>query len=263
MKKLLVILITFTVLSSCSEYQKALKSTDIGYKFTVGEQLYDDGKYTKANKVFAQIVPSYRGKPQAEKLMYLYCMSFYQMKDYHLSGYQMERFASSYPSSEKVEEISFLEAKSYYMLSPVYSKDQTETNEAIEKLQVFINNYPNSQYLPEANKMVRELDYKLEKKAYEIAKQYNHIEDYQASIKAFDNFIFQFPGSSLREDALYYKLDSEYNLAIRSVEWKKQERLEEAQSSCNTFKKTFGSSKYSESVEEMDSTISEELKKYI
>ena len=263
MKKLLFILITFTALSSCSEYQKALKSEDIGYKFTVGEQLYNEGKFTKANKVFAQIVPSYRGKPQAEKLMYLYSKSFYEMEDYHLSGYQMERFTTSYPSSEKVEELSFLEAKSYYMLSPVYSKDQTETNEAIEKLQIFINNYPSSQYLPEANKMVRELDYKLEKKAYEIAKQYNHIEDYQASIKAFDNFIFNFPGSVLREDALFYKLDSEFNLAMKSIEWKKQERLESAQSSCATFKKSFAGSKYMESVEEMNTTIENELKKYI
>ena len=47
------------------------------------------------------------------------------------------------------------------------------------------------------------------------------------------------------------------------MEWKKQERLEEAHSSCALFKKTFGSSKYLESVEKMDSTISQELKKYI
>lgn len=263
MKKLAILLLTLTVLSSCSEYQKALKSEDIGYKFSTGDSLYNQGKYTKANKLFAQIVPSYRGKPQAEKLMYLYCMTFYNTEDYHLSGYQMERFVSSYPSSEKVEEMSFLSAKSYYMLSPVYTKDQTETKEALEKLQLFVNAYPNSEYLPEANAMVKELDYKLEQKAYSIAKQYNHLEDYQASIKAFDNFILDFPGSTLREDALYYRLDSAYNLAIRSVEWKKQERLETAKGYSTTFKKTFASSKYIDEVNQMDSTIEQELKKYI
>jgi len=263
MKKLLVVILTLTLLSSCSEYQKALKAEDISQKFQTGENLYNEGKYNKANKLFAQIVPSYRGKPQAEKLMYLYCMTFYKMEDYHLSGYQMERFVSSYPSSEKAEEISFLETKSYYMLSPVYTKDQTETVEAIDKLQLFINNYPNSEYLQEANKMVKELDYKLEQKAYAIAKQYNHLEDYQASIKAFDNFIFKFPGSSLREDALYYKLNSAYNLAMKSVEWKKQERLETAISYCTSCKKAFSSSKYNESVDEMSSAMGEELKKYI
>ena len=141
MKKLFYILIVFTVLSGCSEYQKALKADGedaIAKKFKMGEDLYKEGKFSKANRLFAQIVPNYRGKPQAEKLMYLYSNTFYEMKDYYVAGYQFERFASSYPKSEKLEEASFLSAKSYYQLSPVYSKEQKETKEAIEKLQEFI-----------------------------------------------------------------------------------------------------------------------------
>src|SRR5210317_637753 len=175
MNKFFYIVVFITLLTSCSEYQKALKAEDIATKFKMGQELYNNGDYSKANRLFAQIVPNYRGKPQAEKLMYLYSNSYYQMKDYYVAGYQFERFASSYPESEKLEEASFFSAKSYYMLSPVYSKDQTETKEAIEKLQEFINLFPESQYLEEANKLVQELDFKLEKKAFEIAKQFNQI----------------------------------------------------------------------------------------
>ena len=239
MKKIIYILFATVVFSSCSEYQKALKAEDIATKFKMGETLYNDGKYAKANRLFAQIVPNYRGKPQAEKLMYLYSNTFYKMKDYYLAGYQFERFASSYPKSEKVEEASFTSAKSYYMLSPVYTKDQKDTKEAIEKLQLFINLYPESEYLAEANTLIKELDFKLEQKAYSIAKQYNHVTDYEASIKSFDNFIFDFPGSSLREDALFYRLDSAYQLAINSVEYKKQNRLAIAKSYYNSFKNNY------------------------
>ena len=104
MKHFFYILITFVVLSSCSEYQKALKAEGddaIAKKFKMGEDLYNEGKFAKANKLFAQIVPNYRGKPQAEKLMYLYSMSYYKMRDFYISGYQFERFAASYPKSEK------------------------------------------------------------------------------------------------------------------------------------------------------------------
>lgn len=266
MKKLFFLLLTFTVLSACSEYQKAMKSEDVATKFSLGEKLYNEGKYSKANKLFAQIVPNYRGKPQAEKLMFLYSDTYYKMEDYYLSSYQFERFVSAYPNSEKLEEASFLSAKSHYMLSPVFTKDQEETKHAIDKLQMFINSYPNSQYLEEANKMVQELDFKLEQKAFAIAKQYNkiapHTGDYTAAIKAFDNFIFDFPGSTLREDALYYRLDSAYNLAIKSVEWKKKERLETAKSYYATFKKSYGDSKYSEEIAKMISDIEQELKQY-
>jgi outer membrane protein assembly factor BamD len=253
------------VLSSCSEYQKALKAEGddaIKKKFAMGESLYDEGKYDKANRLFAQIVPNYRGKPQAQKLMYLYSNSFYKMKDYYVAGYQFERFATSYPKSEKLEEASFLSAKSYYMLSPAYTKDQKETKEAIEKLQNFINLFPESEYLKEASDLVQELDFKLEKKAYSIAKQYNHISDYPASIKSFDNFIFEFPGSSLREDALFYKLDSSYKLAINSVESKKEERLIEAKTTCSTFIKTYKNSEHIEDVNNMAVEIDNELKNY-
>jgi outer membrane protein assembly factor BamD len=271
MKHLFYLLLTCIVLSSCSEYQKVLKTEDIAAKFKMGETFYDEGDYIKANKLFAQIVPNYRGKPQAEKLMYLYSKTFYNTKDYYVAGYQFERFASSYPKSEKREEASFLAAKSYYMLSPAYTKDQKETKEAIEKLQEFINVFPDSEYISDASKLVRELDYKLELKAYSIAKQYNHISDYPASIKSFDNFIFDFPGSILREDALYNRLDSAFKLAINSVEAKrtvngivnlKKDRLNTAKSFYEGFKKAFANSEYMEEVNEMAKEIEEELKKY-
>ncbi|UKM63593.1 outer membrane protein assembly factor BamD [Flavobacteriaceae bacterium GSB9] len=272
MNKFFYIVIVLTLLTGCSEYQKALKTEDIATKFQMGEALYNKGNYSKANRLFAQIVPSYRGKPQAEKLMFLYSNSFYQMKDYYVAGYQFERFASSYPNSEKLEEASFFSAKSYYMLSPVYSKDQTETKEAIEKLQEFINLFPESKYVAEANKLVKELDFKLEKKAFEIAKQYNLISDYPASVRSFNNFIFDFPGSRLREDALYYRLDSAYKLAMNSIEIKstlqngivrlRKNRLEDAKEFSEAFKESYRNSEYIEQVNEMDADIAQELKSY-
>jgi outer membrane protein assembly factor BamD len=271
MKHFLYILILLLTLSSCSEYQKALKSEDIAAKFTLGDSLYSQGKYAKANKLFAQIVPNYRGKPQAEKLMYLYSNSFYKMKEYYTAGYQFERFASSYPKSEKLEEASFLAAKSAYMLSPVYTKDQKETKSAIEKLQNFINSFQESEYLPEANKLIKELDFKLEKKAYSIAKQYNTISDYPASVKSFDNFIIDFPGSSLREEALFLRFDSAYKLAVNSVEFKKtpngivnlkKDRLNQAKEFYNSFKKSFKNSNHIEEIDKMAVTLDEEIKKY-
>jgi outer membrane protein assembly factor BamD len=194
------------------------------------------------------------------------------MKDYYIAGYQFERFATSYPKSEKLEEASFLSAKSYYMLSPVYSKDQKETKDAIEKLQTFINLFPESEYLAEANVLIKELDYKLQKKAFEIAKQYNTISDYPASVRSFDNFIFEFPGSTLKEDALFYRLDSAYKLAMNSLEAKrtitgdivqlKKQRLEQAKEFYITFKKAFVNSKYIAEVDDMALAIEEELKNY-
>lgn len=280
MKKFFYILVALVVFSSCSEYQKVLKASGEGAvaeKFKMGEVLYNEGNYAKANRLFAQIVPEYRGKPQAEKLMYLYAMTFYEMKDYYISSYRFEQFATAYPKSEKREEASFLSAQSYYMLSPVYTKDQTETTEAIEKIQEFINRYPESEYLPEANKLVKELEFKLEQKAFAIAKQYSLIapgftHDFNAAIKSFDNFLYDFPGSILREDANFYRLDAIYQQAVNSVEYNRsiegevvhirKQRLENAKEASESFIKSFANSKYLEQAKEMAKVVDQELKKY-
>jgi len=267
MKHIFYIVILAVLVSSCSDFQKALKSEDTAEKFKLGTELYEAEKWSKANRLFEQIVPKYRGKPQAEKLMFMNAMCFYNMEQYYLSGYKFEQFSNSYPKSEKAEEAAYLAAKSYYEESPIYSKDKEETVKALEKVQLFINQNPESQYLSEANELVKELDYKLEKKDFEIAKQYNHIFDYKASIKSFNNFLLDYPGSALREDALYWRFIAEYNLAINSIDVKKDERIEKGIQYFNNLKRAFPESEFLADAEEKknellalnDSAIEEDI----
>ncbi len=248
MKKGILLLSILIVAASCSQYQKVLKSEDTGLKYSTAEQLYNEAKagegnvrrkYRKAARLFEQLVPAYRGKPQAQKLMFIYADSYYQLEDYFLAGYQFERFVESYPESEKIEEAAFKGARSYYFLSPRYDLDQTETIKAIGKLQAFINRFPESEKLDEANELVTELRVKLERKAYEIAKQYHHTRNYKAAITAFDNFLLEYPGSPFRERAFYYRFDSAYQYAINSYAYVMEERLEAALKFYNDYKRYY------------------------
>ena len=262
MKKILSLLIVVTLFYSCGEYQKALKNEDVAAKFEMATKMYDAGKYTKAIRLFEQLATSYRGKPQAEKLFYMFSQSYYKTKQYYLAGYQFEAFVSGYPRSEKVQEAAFLGAYSYSKLSPVYSLDQADTVKAIEKLQTFIDNYPNSEYIAQANEAVQKLNGKLEKKAYENAKGYNTISDYKSAIIAFDNFIADFPGTPLKEDALFYKYDSAYQLAINSVPSKMEERLHVAQTAYANLLKFKSDTKYKEKADEMNARVETDLQKF-
>lgn len=262
MKNIFYILLILITFSSCSEYQMALKSEDATQKYKVGEELYNAGKYAKANRLFEQAIPQFRGKPQAERLMFLNADASYQMDQHYVSGYHFERFVSAYPKSTKREEALFKAAKSYYHLSPVYSKDQEDTYTALEKLQEYINIYPESTNAKEVNALVKELDFKLEKKAFEVAKQYNRISDFKASIAAIDHFIIDFAGTSLREEALYIRFDSAYQLASKSVEYKKKARLEAALTYYNNFKKAYANSEFLEDATTKYESALEQLEQY-
>ena len=262
MKKFFALLTVLILLTSCNEYQKAMKSEDVALKFDVATKQYDKGKFDKAIRLYEQIAPAYRGKPQAENMFYNYSQALYKTKQYYLAGYQFENFASSYPKSEKLEEAYFLSAKCYSKLSPVYTLDQVDTYKAIDKLQNFIDRFPESTYLPESNEIAKTLRNKIEKKAFENAKLYNLISDYKSAIISLDIFIEEFPGTPFKEEALYYKFDSAYNLAINSVSEKMQDRLTTAKNAYNNLIKFNANTKYKKIADIMLTRIDKDLQQY-
>ncbi len=263
MKKIVSLLVIIVLLASCNEYQKALKSEDPAVKFEMAKKMYEAKKYNKAIRIFEQIASVYRGKPESENLYFMFSQSYFNTKQYYLAGYQFESFVSSFPKSDKAQEASFLGAKSYSMLSPVYSLDQTDTTKAIEKLQTFIDTYPNSIYLAEANAIVKNLNEKLERKVFENAKGYNTISDYKSALVALDNFVADFPGTPFKEEALFYKYDSAYQLGINSVPAKMEERLNVAKVAYANLIKFKADTKYKKQADEMYARIEKDLQKFI
>ena len=231
-----ILFVVSILIYSCNDYQKLLNSTENEVdKYTAAEKYYENGEYRRANALFEQIIPSYRGKPQGERLIFFFANSFFETNSYYSAAIQFENFIKSYPNSQRIQEAYFMEAKSYSMLSPLFTLDQEDTFTGIDKLQVFINRFPNSEYVDEALELMDELQNKIEKKEFEISKQYYTIRDYSSAIKSLDNFIADNPGTIFREEALYYRLLSQYEIAINSIESKINERVTELERSFENF----------------------------
>ena len=213
-----------------------------------------------------QIVPLYRGKPQAEKLSYRYANTFYNLEDYFVAGYQFERFESTYPKSDSVEVASYKSAKSYYELSPRFSLDQKNTQTALEKLQAFVNKYPNSSYRIGANNLVSELRDKLERKDIETAHQYFNIGEqigsFKPAVDAYENFISDHPGSVFRELAFYGRVEASYNRAISSIPAVQKERLLISKEYYNKYAKYYKAGDKKEDADALIAAIDKELQKY-
>ena len=60
------------ILSSCSKYQKVLKSTDLGFKYDKAVEYYDTGEYYRAEALFGELIGLYRGTGKAEEIYYYY-----------------------------------------------------------------------------------------------------------------------------------------------------------------------------------------------
>lgn len=266
MKKYIGLALLVATVSSCGPLQKALKSEDLDYKKEVANQLYEQKKYRSAIRIYEQLETPFRARPDAEDMFYNFANATYEVKDYLVSGPRFRLFAATYPRSEKRQEALLKEIKSGVQMSPVYSLDQTITYETIEKLQKFIDQYPNSDFVADANIIMKELNEKLEQKAFENAKQLNtigaSIRNYNTAIVALDNFIYDYPGTKYKEDALYYKYDSAYKLAMNSVQYKKEERLKDAKVMYETLIRFNAETKYKDSADTMLAVIDTELNKF-
>lgn len=259
-KKLACLLIFSLVLFSCGEYQKVLNKGTAEEQYKMATKMYESKKYGKALRLLEKITPTYRGKPQMERIQFMVAQSNFNEKNYSTSGYYFERFTKNYPKSSKKEEAAFLSAYSYKLASPRFSLDATDTNKALESFQSFINTYPDSDKIEEANTHYKELRYKLQKKYFEIAKTYYRTADYdlrnyKAAIQAFDNLLSDYLGSEFKEEAYYYRLKAAHDFVLKSTIRRKSERIKDAIDAYEKLKRNYPESKFMEESNEMLATL--------
>lgn len=219
-------IVILIALSACSKFDKLVKSSDYELKYTKAKEYYAKENYINAMTLFEELIPVYKGTERAEEIYYYYAYCNYNMGDYGLAAYHFKMYTRNFPKSPHAEECAFLNANCYYLNSPKYSLDQEDTKTAVYELQEFVNNYPESTRLDSCNKIMDELRGKLEKKAYEITKQYYFIEDWKASITESSNFLKEYQSSPKCEEIHFINLKSNYILAKNSIEKKKEERLD-------------------------------------
>lgn len=221
---LFIIILIFLGLSSCNNYKKLMKSADYEKKYAQALVYYEKEDYARSQALFEEMRTVFRGTDKAENTWYYYAKSSFGIGEYTLAGYLFKEFNRQFPVSNKREECQYMAAYCYYLLSPELKLDQTDTKRAIEELQYFVENYPNSDKRQEAEKYIDHLTGKLEDKAFNNAMLYFTISDYKASVVALKNVLLDYPDSKHKEEIFFTILKSSYLLAGNSVAKKQKER---------------------------------------
>lgn len=236
-------------LSGCkSKYEKLRTSNDNARKYSEAIKYYNKKEYSKALGLFEPLVSRYKGQEQAEDLYYYYAYTNYKLGDYTSARYHFKTFADTYPSSSRAEECRFMAAYCYYLDSPIFSLDQENTKKAIESLQLFINLYPKSDRVAEANRLIQNLQDKLEKKSFENSKLYLTIGEYQAAVIAFGNTLRDYPDTKYAEEIDFLTIKSQYLYAQHSLETHQEERYNQDISYAQQFIDKYPNSKYQKDV---------------
>ncbi len=247
----LLAIILLVQLTSCGKYQKLLKSSDSKMKYEAAIKYYESHDYYHALQLFDDVIPVFRGKEQAEKIHYYYAYCYYGQMDFIMASYHFKNFSRIFPNSKNAEECLYMSAYCKYMDSAPHSLDQSTTLEAIKELQLFINYYPQSKRVEDANKLIDELRGKLTMKAFEIAKMYYKTEAYNSAQIAFKNVLKDYPETKYKEEIMYYIMKSDYFYAKNSIDSKKKERFQNVVKAYNDLVTYYPLTKYKAEIEVM------------
>jgi len=213
------------LLASCTtEYEKLLRGNDVPTKYAKAFEFYNDEKYSKAAEMFESLSMATKGTAQDDSVQFYWAMSNYKFKDYVTAERNFSEFISEFPASPFTVQARFLFIDCLYRSTYRYELDQTPTYRALTEINRYMSLYPESEYLADCRKMKEDLEERLDKKAFEAAHLYYHMEDYMAAHYALKNVLKEDAENIYREDILYFVAMSAYKYAENSVADKKHER---------------------------------------
>lgn len=251
MRKLLVLCVLLMIvlfLAGCSKYEKVLKGTDAELQYKTALEYYGKKKYSKAQRLFERCLPVYRVTQRADSLGYYLSDCYFHTSSYVLAGYSFDQLVQNYPRSGFAEESMFMSAYCLYKASPRPSLDQDYTLKAISGFERFVELYPQSGRMAEANTLLKELYGKILTKSYKGAWQYYWQRNYRAAVAALKHSLLEYPTTPYREEQMYLLAKSSYLLAVNSVESKQRARYQNAVDNYLSFISEFPNSKHAKEV---------------
>lgn len=258
--RLYPLLVLSLFLFSCSkEFTRIQKKGTTEEKYAAAVKYYKKADYYKAGVLFDEITPLLKGDSTAERTQFYNAYSNYYLGNYQMSSYLFNTFYATYNNSPFAEEAYYMYAYSMFKDTPPYNLDQTNSVTAIDALQTFINSYPDSKYAPESAKNLQDLRERMERKAYEKAKQYFKTRDpswgglsnYLASVVTIDNFKKDFPDSKYNEEMSAMQITAQFELADLSLYTKQKERYNQTLEYYTKFIDKYPSSKHLKDLEKL------------
>ena len=236
MKKYIIIaLVSGTVLTSCGEYNKVLKSTDYEYKYEAAKSYFGKGQNTKAATILEELITIMKGTDKAEESLYMLGMTYYNQGDFITASHYFTTYYNTYPRGVYTEQARYFSGKALFLDTPEPRLDQSSTYKAIQELQMFMEYFPTSSRRQDAQQMIFDLQDKLVMKDYLAAKLYYDLgsytgnstysttgNNYLSCIVTAQNALKDYPYTKMREEEIRKFVPKEYygiSLETQDVKW--------------------------------------------
>ncbi len=211
---------TGAVVTGCNT-DKDIDITKLGVETDPPEVLYNQGlanikagNMTEAGRKFDAINQQQPFSEWARKALVMSTFVKYRTGRYDDAVQSGNSYLKQYPGSEDADYVQYLVGSSYAKQIVSVTQDQRAAQQTIEAMSKVVTNYPNSQYVSDAQAKIRFARDQLAGKEMQIGRYYLERKDYLAAISRFRIVVEQYPTTNQIEEALARLVEAYYAMGI-------------------------------------------------
>ena len=174
---------------------------DLSPRFEKATGYFDKGKYSRAKEEFDYIIMADPGSKIANESQYYMAESMFQIEEYDEASIAFDRYVRFSPDYSKIEKARYRICECAINLSNSYQREQSQTHRALEQLQMFIEDFPASDLINDAEDAMLALRLKLAQKDYEVGRMYLKLEEYDSALIYFRSVLNHYYDTSFSDDA--------------------------------------------------------------
>ena len=197
-----IILICISIIiSSCGISNPFDDNIPYNTRFDDGLAFFEEEKYVKASQQFNIIVDRASHTDLGDDALFFLAESYFLNKDYDLALVEFEKLVSRMGFSPYIEKSRWRICETLMLLSPNFYHDQESSKKAIAQIQDFLDDFPNSEYSKDADKLINELRTRLAEKNMETGKLYVKLKAYDSAIVSYKIVVNEFYDTKFFNDA--------------------------------------------------------------
>jgi outer membrane protein assembly factor BamD len=178
--------------------------------FQAGEELYKDGSYPEATKFYDYVRTKFPFSKYAALADLRLADTKFAQGQFADAAEAYSQFVQLHPNHEDVDQAEFRVGESWYrnapsefaLFPPAFEKDLRDVKKASDVLHKFVKAHPTSKKLPDAQKLLAEVDGRLVAHEWYVAEYYFKHEHWAGAAGRYEGLVDKYPGSKHEAEAL-------------------------------------------------------------
>lgn len=200
---------------------------DLNKRYEKGKSLFEKEKFGKAQTEFEYIAMNNPGSQLAVESEFYLAEALFNQEKYPEAAVEFERYIRYSHDLEKIETLCYRVCECAINSSMPYQKDQRGTVTALARLQEFIEDYPQSIYIKDADAHIVSIRATMARKEFETGRLYLKLQEYDAALIYFDELLQRYYDTKYADDA---RLSIMFTHILRKDRLKAIEYLSEQES---------------------------------